>query len=134
MKHIIYTFAILTTAASLFGQVEPPHEWNVTITVVDEAGQPVPGANVKVIFSTFTPKDERVATNISGLSDSNGIYRASSLYTGPSGMLFRASKAGFYQSSKPYDLGDYYSVGRWNPEIKLILKNVAKPIPMYAKM
>jgi hypothetical protein len=134
MQLIHYTFAILITAASLFGQVEPPHEWSVTITVVDEAGQPVPAANVKVIFSTFTPKDERVSTNISGLSNSNGVFHASSLYTGASGMLFRATKAGFYQSSKPYNLGIDYSFARWNPEIKLILKNVANPIPMYAKM
>jgi hypothetical protein len=133
MKQLIYTFPILIAAACSFAQVAPSHEWNVTITVADEARQPVPDANVKVIFSTFTPKDERVSTNISGQSGSEGVFHASSVYTGDPAMLVRAAKPGFYATSKPYDLGDYYSVGRWNPEMRLVLKKIGNPASMYAK-
>jgi hypothetical protein len=132
MKHLIYLISILI-AASSFGQGIPPQEWNATITVVDESGQPVSGANVSVIFWTLTTTDKRISTNISGLSDKNGVFRVSHVYTGAPDMLFRATKAGFYTTSKPYDLGDYYSVGRWNPELKLLLKKMGKPIVMCAK-
>jgi hypothetical protein len=133
MKNLIYSAAVLITAISSIGQVIPPHEWNATITVVDESGQRVPGANVSVIFSAFTSAYKRLSTNISGLSDGDGVFHASSVDTGAADMLFRATKAGYYATAQPYDLGDYYSVGRWSPEIKLALKKIGNPIAMYAK-
>jgi hypothetical protein len=133
MKSLICSIVVFVVAISSLGQPVPPHEWKATVTVVDETAQPVTGADVRVIFSTFTPEGKPVSTNISGLSDGNGIFRASSVYTGAPDMLFRASKAGFYRTSKPYDLGDYYSVGRWNPEAQLVLKKVGNPTAMYVK-
>jgi hypothetical protein len=133
MKNLIYSFAVLITAVSSLGQVAPNHEWHATITVFDESGQAVSGANISAIFSTFTPQGKPVSTNISGLSDGDGIFHASSVYTGAPDMLFRATKAGYYNTARPYDLGDYYSVRQWNPEVKLVLKKIRNPISMCVK-
>jgi hypothetical protein len=132
MKTLVCLLSFLI-AASSFGRGLPSVEWKATVTVVDEGGQPVSGVSISVIFSTFTAADERISTNINGLSDGNGVFRASHAYTGAPDMLFRATKAGFYTTSKPYDLGNEYSVGRWNPDIKLLLKKVGKPIAMFVK-
>lgn len=134
MKNLICFFAFFVVAGRLFSQTTPAPDWNATITVLDETGKAVSDANVKVIFSSITPRGQRVSTNISGKSDSEGVFRASSSYTGAPAMLFRAEKSGYYDTLKPYDLGDYYSVGRWNPQLNLVLKRVLNPIPLYAKM
>jgi hypothetical protein len=133
MKLLVYSLAGLITAVSLFGQLSPPHKWNATISVYDEAEHAVSGASVSAIFSTFTPQGKRVSTNISGLSNDEGVFHASSAYTGAPDMLFRVTKAGYYNTARPFDLGDYYSIGRWNPEVKLVLKKIGNPISMCVK-
>ena len=104
------------------------HEWNVTLKVVDESGQPVAAAKASVgYFSKSQPK------SIDGLTDTNGIFRAS--HRAYSGILgFTAEKAGFYITREPsYELGFTYDQVKWNPTQVIILKKIGKPIPMYVR-
>ena len=105
--------------------------WTVTATVVDEANQPVPDANVEVSYRLPSPADQgEIYQKMSGLSDRSGNFTASHQYTTYQ-LGLRASKSGYYSTSQPYDLGFSYDVGKWNPTVTLVLKKVIHPIPMY---
>ena len=104
------------------------HEWNVTLRVVDEAGQPISGAKASVgYFANSKP------ASIGGLTDTNGIFKAS--HSAFSGILgFTAEKSGFYASKEPsYELGFTYDAAIWNPDRTIVLRNIGNPIPMYSK-
>lgn len=133
MRNLILLAAVYIITGSAFGQVGSDHAWSVAITVVDETNQPVSGAKVSAIFWTPVSQTKEISTNISGISDSGGIFRASHPYTGFPAMLFRAEKEGFYKTLRAYDLGDYYDAFHWNPSLQLMLKKIENPIPMYAK-
>jgi hypothetical protein len=132
MKPLICAFSILLVT-SLLAQVVSTREWKATIAIVDETGRPVSGATVSVMFSYFSSMDERISTNITELSDTNGMFQASHAYTGAPDMLFRAAKDGYYTASQHHDLGDHYSAELWNPSVRLLLRKVANPIAMRAK-
>jgi hypothetical protein len=127
MRLFCLIFASVAIAAR--SQVElPQHEWYVTFTVVDEAGQPIAGATASVgYFSKSRP------SSIDGQTDTNGVFKAS--HAAKSGILgFSAQKAGYYTTrERSYDLGFKYDPARWNPTPRLILRKIGNPIPMYAK-
>ena len=129
MKQIIWLAIMCIGIGQTSAQVTLiEHEWNATIKVVDESGQPIEGANASIgYFSQSHPK------SIDGLTDTNGIFRAS--HRAYSGILgFTAEKAGFYLTREPsYELGFAYDQVKWNPTQELILKQIGKPIPMYAR-
>lgn len=126
MKTIVALLISLIAGNCAYAQTE--HEWKVTLRVVDESGDPIPGAKASVgYFANSQP------ASIDGLTDSNGIFVASRhAYSGELG--FSAEKADYYTTIKTaYDLGDPYNYAKWNPNPILVLKKIGMPIPMYAK-
>ena len=100
--------------------------WKVTLKIVDDAGNPVAGAKA-VVGYLFT-------NQIVGLSDTNGLFTAS--HTDKSfGLVFLASKEGYYSFRQNYDMGfDYqYNEAKWNPTQTIVLRKIGNPIPMYAR-
>jgi len=107
--------------------VPATHEWNVTLKVVDENGQPVSAADASVGYFSG-----HKGASIKGKTDTNGVFAAS--HSAHSGLLsFAVTKTGYYRTWSEYDLGFEYDPTKWNPTKTIILKNVGNPIPMYAK-
>ena len=122
---ICLILVIIATAA--FAQTSL-HEWKVTLKIVDETGEPVVGAKASVGYYSHS-----VPALIDGLTDTNGFFMTS--HSARSGILgFSARKAGYYTSREPsYDLGFTYDPARWNFTVTIILKQIVRQIPMYAK-
>jgi hypothetical protein len=119
-------FSILFLAAAigyLSAQAQPAHEWNATVKVLDDTGQPVIGADVKVNYLT---------SQLVGLTDNDGKFAAS--HVDPSAQLaFQAAKSGYYSIWSQYELGLKYDPVKWNPTVTLVLRKIGKPIAMYAQ-
>ena len=107
----------------------PPHQWSVTLKVVDENGTPVFGAHASVgYFANSQP------ASFDGMTDSNGIFSAS--YSAKSDLNelgFEASKSGFYTTRMGRMLSPPYDPAKWNIAQPLTLKKIDKPTAMYAK-
>jgi hypothetical protein len=129
MKQIFWLAIMCIGTAQTSAQVTLiEHEWNATMKVVDETGQPIEGAKASIgYFSKSQPK------SIDGLTDTNGIFRAS--HRAYSGILgFTAEKAGFYMTREPsYELGFTYDYSIWNPTQTIVVRRINNPIPMCAK-
>jgi hypothetical protein len=119
-------------------------QWNVTLKVVDENGQPVVGATASVGYigkplPGQVIEDARdLSKEISGLTDQNGLFTASHSDTSLS-LGFDVQKAGYYPTHIAYTLfmpgqfgSDAVSKNR-NPTITIVLKKIGNPIPMFAK-
>jgi len=110
----------------------PALPWNATVQVVDEASQPIAGANVLVSYSIRSAEGKPIHTNVTGITDANGVFMIThddpSIYLG-----FNARKNGYYSTSLQYEIG--YSpekhLEKLNPNFTLILKSVINRIPMY---
>jgi hypothetical protein len=128
MKRAIHLIIISVLINHACAQVDlVKHNWNVTLKVVDEAGQPVAAAKASVGYYS-----ESQPASIDGLTDTNGIFKAShEAYSGELG--FTAEKTGYYLTREEYDLGFTYDSTKWSPTPVLVLKKIVKPISMYAK-
>jgi hypothetical protein len=62
-----------------YAQVEPAHEWKVTLKVIGEDGNPIVGGDVAVQYTVPTTPDSGDQTfgKIKGKTDTNGVFRAS---------------------------------------------------------
>lgn len=101
----------------------------VTLQVVDDSGQPVSGAKVGVGFDG--PGGKYVGKN--GISGADGRFTASGDCLGK--IQYAAEKSGYYQSHYRYS---YKSMGTfrwepWNPTLKVLLRKIENPVPMYAR-
>ena len=136
MKTIICI--ILAIVSSSFAQAQESllHTWRAALTVVDETNQPVPDAEISVIYDAPRNSDgATVGGKISGLTDTNGLFSASH-HDGTLRLLFRVRKAGYYQTSVPYEialLGQPVEPAKLTVTETLVLKKIGQPIPMYAK-
>ncbi len=109
-------------------------EAKVTVKVIDENGKPFSGEEVSISFAVPEGTVQGIkAINISGFADANGFYTVSHETIGI--VACGIKKEGYYES-----YGEYRFTNRegnrwlpWNPEIKLILKKIEKPVPMYAR-
>lgn len=104
----------------------------ITVLVVDESGNPVEGAEVGVGFGENSQRKERP---VDGFTKSDGRFSASEACNSSVG--FRVKKSGYYMSSGQY-IFNYEKKGflrwePWNPEIKVVLRKVENPVPMYAR-
>lgn len=109
----------------------------VTINVVDEGGVPVEGANVEVYFKLEGNRDNRDE----GVTDSKGLFEA----TGSTQRFVggcNITKDGYYASGCDYsekyltDISGIMGFRRWqpwNPSIKVVLKPIKNPIPLYMR-
>ena len=134
MKKLISSVAIVFIAGYV-GAQSVKHTWNATIKVLNEAGQPIVGANVEMEWYINTPNMNTTYGKTDGLTDTNGIFKTSHEVNGSISLGFFANKKGYYQtrtSREAASLKDINSA-RWNYNITLILKKIVKQIPMYAK-
>ena len=97
-KHAYPVIAALTTLCACAQSPQPAiPPWTARITVTDEAGMPVAGAEVEVSYYIPPPPGKTVAGGtIRGLTDTNGFFRASHADTGSADLGFRVTKAGYY--------------------------------------
>jgi hypothetical protein len=103
----------------------------VTILVVGEDSEPINGANVSVSFETKEPS--KVST-INGSTDKEGRFSAtSSAFLGK--IYFGVLNEGYYKSVGEYQFKDS-GIGQWkpwNPELRVVLRKIGNPVPMYAR-
>lgn len=143
------TFVLLTLAFAMSGCAFAQSsttgvEWNVTLKVVDDNGQPVQGARVSVGYHVTPPPGQIIedyrdsSDKIEGQTDANGEFTAS--HSDASWSLgIDVQKAGCYPSHINYNLFipgqfDAQTVAKnRNPTLTLVLKKILHPIPMYAK-
>lgn len=104
----------------------------ITIKVVNEEGKPIEGINVGLGFERNTGAGTK-GIPINGLTNTNGSF------TGKENTInfvgYRAYKEGYYESEGEYRFQGQ-SGGRWypwNPEIKVVLRKIGNPVPMYAR-
>jgi hypothetical protein len=136
MKSIAYLFvalAIINTSCA-----QSTNEWKVTVKVIDDAGEPVGGAEAWVAYDTpgegqsldpFRPNNWAIA----GLTDTNGIFAASHRDTRARSLGLHIRKPGYYPVRVVYELGMSYDPLKWNLNPTWVLKKIRNPIPMYAK-
>jgi len=102
----------------------------ITVIVVDEDAKPVAGARVSMTFEVLGGNNR---ATINGLTDKKGVFVASHKSTNSLG--FSVQKDNYYESGGGYHF-ETSSNGKWqpwNPESKVILRKIVKPVPMYAR-
>lgn len=131
---LVVALALSCACAQTATQSEP--EWRAFVRVLDEANQPVSGADVEMSFYVKPPPGQTQAgERIHGLTDTNGLVQLVHENTGSIGLGFRTTKPGYYPATKGHQFADYRQEepAKWNPTITLLLKRIVNPIPMYAK-
>ena len=103
-----------------------------TIVVLDESNNPVEGAYTGITFEKNTSQGTKVTTE-DGSTDSIGKFTATGSCNGH--IAYGAKKAGYYDSYYTYDFKGKNTFGwePWNPELKVILRKIENPVPMYAR-
>lgn len=102
-----------------------------TIVVVDDEGKPVESANVGVGFErNFQPKD---AIGKQAKTDSIGTASFSESTSGY--ITYGAKKEGYYNShfNFTFSKAGTFRWEPWNPELKVVLRKIENPVPMYAR-
>ena len=129
--------AVLTNSCA-FGQTPAspdqfgPHKWTATVKVIGEDGNPIVGADVACQYTVPTKPNSSDQTygEVKGVTDTNGMFSAS--HTDSSWDLgASAQKDGYYNTHIGYQF--YFDDKRRNPSFTLMLKEIGKPIAMYAK-
>jgi hypothetical protein len=137
MTFIIRLVIVLAGLCCAQAQNFASPEWKAVVKVVDEAGQPVEGANVTVGYYVTPPSGDptRIATDAKrGATDTNGVFSTSGR-GGSTDLFFGASKEGYYHSHLEHEFTKFKAndPAKWNPNVTLLLKRVGKPTPMYAR-
>lgn len=123
---IILTAISLNEANAFFDNTK------ATIKVVDEAGEPIEAARVGIGFEENTGWGTS-EKGVTGLTDSEGIFRAAGQSNGHIG--FNVRKEGWYLSTGSYDFQSSGPFG-WqprNPMLTIVLRKIENPVPMYAR-
>jgi hypothetical protein len=135
MKKTICLLSAITAFGSAHAQDAQVPEWRITVQVVDEANQPVTNATVKVAWHILPPPDQSIAlTNVSGLTDQNGVY-ATVQRSGSIEVMCGAEKPGYYSAGRVHDFAKFRKndPAKLNPWVTLVLRKIGNPIPMFAK-
>jgi hypothetical protein len=130
MKFRIGLALLLFISTCAFAQTNiTRHQWNVTLKVVDESGNPIFAVNTSIgYFVNSQP------ASFDGLTDANGMFAAShSAISDFNELGFEASKSGFYTTRMAHMLFPPYSPSKWDIAQTLVLKKIAKPTAMYSK-
>ncbi len=109
-----------------------PPEAKVTVKVVDEARQPIPGAEV---WFQFYEKETTGRVNVRGLTDSEGLF-AGQGYSQDTKVGAKVTKEGYYWSSAPIPEFLRSQGGKmqpWNPTVETLLRKIGNLSPLYAK-
>ena len=101
----------------------------ITIRVVEETGEPIPDATVRIGF--FDDNGMHV-----GSTDTNGVFFAAG-NPPTADVSYSISKDGYYWHGDNYHFSWTYDsrdkCDPWNPTNTIILKQIKSPVPMYAK-
>ena len=132
-------FILLLVGSSYLAsaQVEDPNAplWKITLHIINEDRSPISNATafVDYYFPVTRPKMKTGDKWIS-LTDSNGLFTAT-VHAGQK-IGYGAEKSGYYSTANL----EYSFVNQvdnrwqpWNPTVDVVLKQIIKPIPMYAK-
>lgn len=132
------TLLILLTIGAIFvlwkTSVYALPEAKITVHIVDEEGGPMSGVDTGITFSRVKNK------SFDGKSDSFGKFTASAETEGRAS--YGASKPGYYDSHGSFNFAKVegnkwipmsYKWQPWNPEVKLMLRKIGNPVPMYAR-
>lgn len=123
---LIFVLAISSSCHALASSAK------VTIKVVNEDGSPVEGARVGIGFDDYRNRNKE--NSVVGLSNDNGLFSGSAATT--SGAIgFNITKQGYYKSTGEY-LFKEKKLLRWEPwnqEIRIVLRKIGNPVPMYAR-
>jgi hypothetical protein len=139
MTKLVCSFLGAAMSMNLLAQSTIPFdEWHATVTVIDEAGLPMPGAHVSISYFVAPPPGsptQHVSESITGITGPDGTFSASHRDRSVS-LSFGAEKEGFYQSYMVDQLGlpRKDDPVKWIPNITLTLKKIGHPIAMYAKL
>jgi hypothetical protein len=136
MKKLACQLIALLAISCIYAQTTatPKHEWHATVTVLDEANQPVAGANVEVGYYVKPPPEKtEAAEKIYGATDTNGVFSASHPDTRSISLGFGITKPGYYPTTGGYQLCFDYDPAIWNRSSTFLLKKIGRPIPMFAK-
>lgn len=116
-------------------------EARMVVKVVDEQGQPLPEADVKIWFQYEVAKKggwglNSVARHAQGRTDANGVFEGQGMTD--AGCLPEASKAGYYQGGGKLKEPPVRNplLNRWEPwplAAEVVLKKMRHPVPMYRK-
>jgi hypothetical protein len=109
-------------------------EAKVTLHVVDQDGNDVTNADVNIHFNCNNRRSEPIM----GKTDNKGFFTAADRLTGE--IIYIVTKKGYYRTRTIFwlmqrDIRSFEN-GRWipwNPTLEVTLKEIRKPIPMYAK-
>ncbi|MHB8881219.1 MAG: Ig-like domain-containing protein [Thermodesulfovibrionales bacterium] len=101
----------------------------VTLKVVDEKGVPIKGAKANLTIEG----SQKINKTISSLTDKDGISTVAEDSTGY--VWYGVEIDGWYKSRGEYRFSRH-EAGKWqpwNPEIKVVMRKIEKPVPMYAR-
>jgi hypothetical protein len=102
-------------------------EGKITLQIIDENRNPMPGIEVVIGFDGIGVKAFR------GYTDARGSFTAS--YSTAGGVSYAAKKDGYYESQGRINLqrieGDRWVP--WNEQVQLMLRKIEKPVPMFAR-
>ncbi len=103
-----------------------------TIVVLDESNHPVEGAYAGITFEINTEQGTKISTN-DGSTDSEGKFTTTGSCNGH--VAYGAKKSGYYDSHYVYDFKGKNAFGwePWNPMLKVVLRKVENPVPMYVR-
>ena len=104
----------------------------ITIFVVDENEKPLQNISVGVGFTRNSGSGGTFEGN-DGMTDNNGKFTVKGHTLNI--VSYGASHIGYYRSNGEYAF-DHETGGEWqpwNPEIKVVLRKIENPIPMYAR-
>lgn len=142
MKKTLMLLCLTLTAIinnSAFGQAPAlppefgPHQWTATVKVVGEDGNPVVGADVAFSYHVPTPpnSDQQTYGEVKGNTDTDGVFSASHMDSSLDlGVV--VGKIGYYTTHWSQQF--YFDDKNRHPYFTLMLKQIGKPIPMYAKL
>jgi hypothetical protein len=123
---------MLVVAATVCVRAQDTREWNALLKVVDDAGQPVSGADVSIFYDVPPQLESTDSGKITGLTDTNGLFAASH-HDQTYGLRFLVRKTGYYSDDLYKDFHGVFTPGNLNPNLTLLLKKIGHPIAMYAK-
>lgn len=111
MKNLLLFFSTLV--------FQPLLGYEVKVNVVDEAEAPVTGAEVKIIFGSYSSEDVN-----KGISDNDGRYRATG--RGDHSVMIKVAKAGYYGARLEKLSRDK------DHDVNIVLPRILNPVALFA--
>jgi hypothetical protein len=135
MKYLVPLMVACITADLLVVSVvaAEKRQWDATITVLDETGQPMANAEVEMSWYVRRPDNSTGYSKADALTDTNGVCRIAHEANGSIALTFTAKKTGYYATTIGYPLAQLSdgNPNKWKQNVTLVLKPVKHPIPMY---